>query len=134
MENNYLVFRLQPNDDLYVSIMQQCVVNHLIAGAVVAAVGCVKELTIRLADGQTIYRETNNFEVTALSGTISEDGLHLHIQVCDDKVRSFGGHLQPGTIVNTTMEIVIVNLASEYQLTREADERTGYDELVVNKK
>ena len=134
MENNYLVFRLQPNDDLYVSIMQQCVVNHLVAGAVVAAVGCIKELTMRLADGQTIYRETNNFEVTALSGTISEDGLHLHIQVCDDKVRSFGGHLQPGTIVNTTMEIVIVNLASEYQLTREADERTGYDELVVNKK
>jgi predicted DNA-binding protein with PD1-like motif len=134
MENKYLVFRLKPDSDLYESIVTLCSENKLHTGSIISAVGCVKELTIRIADGKTIYHESCNFEVTALSGTISEEGLHLHIQVCDSNLRCLGGHLQVGTIVNTTMEIVIVNLESEYRLTRSFDEATGYNELEVQKK
>jgi len=134
MKNKYLVFRLLPESDLYEEILRNCVENRLRAGSIVSAVGCVKKATFRKADGVSFYSEENEFEVTALSGTVSEDGLHLHIQLCDNQLRSIGGHLTKGTIVNTTMEIVIVNLEAEYQLIREFDESTGYKELVVIKK
>ncbi len=134
MKNNYLVFRLLPDSDLYEGIWQQCQKHQIKAGSIVSAVGCLKHLVIRTADGVTIYQEQNDFEVTSLSGTISQDGMHVHIQVCDNELRSFGGHLKEGTMVNTTMEIVILNLEKEYQLSREADATTGYDELEVQEK
>ena len=134
MKNNYLVFRLLPGEDLYEGIIKKAVEQHLKAGALISAVGCVKEICIRSADGHTVYREVNDFEVTALSGSISEDGVHIHIQLCDKDMRCLGGHLLTGTTVNTTMEIVILNLENEYRLSREFDDNTGYDELVVTKK
>ena len=134
MKNEYLVFRLKPGDDLYEGIVAECVNNRLHAGAVISAVGCVQKVSLRTADGQTIFHQTADYEVTALSGTISSDGLHLHIGLCDADLRCIGGHLQVGTIVNTTMEIVIVNLEKEYELSRSHDETTGYDELVVQRK
>lgn len=134
MKNNYLVFRLKPGSDLYEGILKACAEADLKAGAVISAVGCVSKVAFRKADGKTIHQETTDFEVTALSGTISEAGMHLHIQLCDQQLRSIGGHLCPGTIVNTTMEIVVVNLEREFQMTREADIATGYDELLVIKK
>jgi len=134
MKNRYLVFRLQPGADLYLGIIENCVKAQLKAGCIVSAVGCLKKVVFRKSDGNSIYKESNEFEVTSLSGTISEDGVHLHIQLCDNELRSIGGHLKAGCIVNTTMEIVIRNLESEYILTREYDQGTGYNELEVTKK
>lgn len=133
MKNKYLVFRLKPGDDLLQKIIENCVKKHLNSAAIISAVGCVKEARFRKADGKTVHQEIKDFEVTSLSGTISNDGPHIHIQLCDNKLRSIGGHLTTGTIVNTTMEIVLLNLENEYRLTREFDESTGYDELVVKK-
>ncbi len=132
INKEYEVIRLKPNSDIYLGILEFCNVNKIKAGAVVAAVGCVKEISIRQADGKTIYNESNDFEITALSGTISESGLHLHIQLCDNEFRNIGGHLMPGTIINTTLELVILIL-SDYVFTREFDEATGYKELNIKK-
>ena len=134
MRSNYLVLRLLPGDDLYVQLESNCQKVAMTSAAIISAVGCIRELKIRTADGQSIYHEKNYFEVTSLSGTISEDGAHIHIQVCDANLRSIGGHLLPGTFIHTTMELVIVNLKNEYRLTRSYDEVTGYDELEIKRK
>jgi len=134
MRNKYLVFRLHPDEDLLAGIIEKCVKKHLNAAAVISAVGCLKEVRFRTADGHSVFHEINDFEVTSLSGTISGDGPHLHIQLCDAKLRSIGGHLLKGCLVNTTMEIVVLNLENEYILSREFDDSTGYDELVVKEK
>ena len=134
MKNKYLVFRLKPGDDLLAGITENCVKKHLNSAAVISAVGCLREVRFRTADGRSVHEEINDFEVTGLSGTISADGPHLHIQLCDAKLRCIGGHLLAGNIVNTTMEIVILNLEREYELSREFDETTGYDELTVKEK
>jgi len=134
MRNKYLVFRLLPDKDLYNGIIENCVKNNIKAGCIVSAVGCVKTAVFRKADGESIHNEVCEFEVTSLSGTISEDGIHVHIQLCDNDLRSIGGHLKEGTLVNTTMEIVIRNLADQYVLKRGNDAITGYDELEVLKK
>jgi len=51
-----------------------------------------------------------NFEIAPLSGNISKmDGkmyLHIHINVCDEKQNSFGGHLNHA-YVSATCEVVI---------------------------
>ena len=134
MRNNTLVFRLRPGSDLLLGLIEQCVKRRINAGCIISAVGCVKVVCFRTADGRSVYNEVNDFEVTALSGTISADGPHIHIQLCDENLRSIGGHLLEGTIVNTTMEIVILDLQKEYELSRSYDEETGYDELEVSKK
>jgi predicted DNA-binding protein with PD1-like motif len=41
-----------------------------------------------------------------------------------------GGHLKPGTIVNTTAEVVILDF-EKLVFTRVLDKSTGYRELIV---
>jgi predicted DNA-binding protein with PD1-like motif len=61
---------------------------------------------------------------------LSRHGLHLHLMVADDKGRSTGGHLLPGCLVRTTMEIVVQSIG-QLEFLREHDDRTGYRELFV---
>jgi hypothetical protein len=65
-------------------------------------------------------------------GTVSENGCHLHASFGREDLSSFGGHLRPGCLVNTTAEIVLLELP-DYTFTREPDEQTGYDELVIHR-
>ena len=65
-------------------------------------------------------------------GTLSLDGCHIHISVSDESLQTYGGHLMPGCLVNTTAEIVILELGS-YTFKRVEDDETGYKELMINK-
>ncbi|MGI9280971.1 MAG: PCC domain-containing protein [Endozoicomonas sp.] len=67
-----------------------------------------------------------------MSGTVCPSGLHLHICVADKKGQVLGGHLKPGSIIDTTAEIV-VGILKDTCFTREVDGETGYLELVVKK-
>lgn len=127
---NYFVFRLKRGDDLKRSIMDFCKANDITSGAIASAVGCVSEVRIRKADGVNEYFEVRDYEIVSLSGTISEDGPHFHISLSDVNLKTIGGHLLDGTIVNTTCELVIMKF-NKYRLTRSFDEETGYDELEV---
>jgi len=69
----------------------------------------------------------------ALTGTLSQDGSHLHLAVADDQGRTVGGHLAEDCTVRTTAEVVV---AADDRLVfaREHDPATGYDELVVRER
>lgn len=127
---DYFVFRLKRGDDLKASIMQLAKDNDITSGAIVSAVGCVSEVRIRKADGVREYFEVKDYEIVSLSGTLSENGVHLHIALSDVNLKTIGGHLLDGTIVNTTCELVIMKF-NKYRLTRSFDEETGYNELEV---
>jgi hypothetical protein len=45
---------------------------------------------------------------------------------------TIGGHLVEGCLVNTTAEIVILEL-NNFEFSSKFDEKTGYDELLINK-
>ena len=70
------------------------------------------------------------FEIVSITGTLSEDGVHIHISVSDELGNTIGGHLKDGCIVNTTAEIVL-NIFDNINFRREYDEKTGYGELVI---
>ena len=69
-------------------------------------------------------------EIVSLMGTVSEHGCHLHASFSREDLSAFGGHLLPGCIVNTTAEIVLLEL-EDFAFDRRPDPETGYDELTV---
>jgi hypothetical protein len=54
----------------------------------------LKGARIRLADGKTVSGFQGEFEVVSMTGTLSQDGLHIHLSLADEKGRVLGGHLQ----------------------------------------
>lgn len=127
----YHCFRLTRGMDLKKEI-EKYVTSNKVSGIILCTVGCLSKLTIRLADGKSILEKEGMFEIVSITGTLSEDGVHIHISVSDEKGNTIGGHLKDGCIVNTTAEVVL-NIFNKIKFKREYDEKTGYNELVINK-
>lgn len=126
------VFRLTKGMDLKKEIVKYCEENNIKAGIIGACVGCVYEANFRLAGGETYFSKKEDYEIVSMTGTISADGVHIHISLSDINGNTVGGHLTEGCLVNTTAEICIIEI-DNYKLTRTFDESTGYKELNVEK-
>ena len=125
--------RLHPGDDLR-RVLKEYVDKHQLSSAwIQTGMGSLSVLSIRFAGQDKITQLTKDWEICSLSGTLSSSGLHIHIVVADEEGNCMGGHLGDGALVRTTAEIV---LGSSEQLffRREMDEKTGYPELVVQRK
>ncbi len=70
-------------------------------------------------------------EIVSATGTISRERLHLHISLSREDLSTIGGHLLEGCIVNTTAEIVLLELES-CSFSSLFDPETGYDELIIH--
>lgn len=129
----YHAIRLTENQDLKKEIIKYAEEHNIVAGAVLSGVGCVKKINVRTAKALKCIEKEENYEIVSLMGTISKDDVHLHISLSDEEGATIGGHLKDGNIVNTTCELVILELPN-YEFSREFDENTGYDELVIRGK
>ncbi len=129
----YHAIRLTENQDLKQEIIKYSKEHNIAAGAVLSGVVCAKKIHIRLAKAINYIEEEKDYEIVSLMGTISKDDVHLHISLSDENGVTIGGHLKDGTIINSTCEIVILELPN-YEFTREFDEHTGYNELVIRGK
>ena len=125
----YKCMRLTREMDLKKEIEKYAIDNN-ISGVILCSVGCLNNLVIRLADGESILKREGNFEIVSVTGTLSPDGVHIHISVSDNAGNTIGGHLKDGCIVNTTAEVCLL-IFDNIKFSREYDEATGYDELVV---
>lgn len=126
------VFRLTKGMDLKKEIVKYCEENNIKAGIIGACVGCCYEINFRLAGGNDFYHKIGDHEIVSMTGTISEDGVHIHVSFSDNKGVTVGGHLSDGCFVESTAEIAIIEI-DNYKLTREFDESTGYKELTIKK-
>jgi uncharacterized protein len=127
------VLRLKPGEDLKYSIQQYIHEHNIEAGWVVTSVGSLTEYKIRFANLKESSCKTGYFEIIALSGTLSKEGVHLHISVSDSEGVMTGGHLLEGCKVYTTAEIIIAESLT-YIFSRTEDSMTGYKELQVKDK
>lgn len=123
------VFRLQKGDDLKLSIEKYVKEHYIKAGVIVSAVGCLYKSVIRNAGGKDLITVEKDVEIVSITGTLSLDGCHIHISVSDEDLRTYGGHLKDGCLVNTTAEIVLLEFEN-FVFKREMDNKTGYKELV----
>lgn len=128
---NTIVTRLRPGQDLKDELINLCFEHAIEAGFVLTCVGSLTRATLRLAGAEhpTVF-DAGPFEIVALSGTLSRNGVHLHVAIADKDGMVRGGHLLPGCSVYTTAEIVVGKL-SEVTFVRRHDPETGYDELAT---
>lgn len=127
-------FRLTYGTDLRKGIEEYCESRSIKAAAIVTCVGCVYKARMRLADGKTVRESDGHYEIVSLTGTVSDNGAHMHVSLADEDGNVIGGHLAYGSLVNTTAEVILAALDDEYVFTREYDEQTGYDELTVTER
>jgi predicted DNA-binding protein with PD1-like motif len=128
-----LAVRLQPGDDLYLELAAFARSPRRPALALVTCVGSLTHAKVRFAnapDGKTLQ---GPFEIVSLVGTLAHDGPHLHICLSDRRGACTGGHLQPGSIVYTTAEVVLVE-ATDLHFDRSMVDETGYAELAVRRR
>ncbi len=124
--------RLTPGADLRDALARFAKSRRLRAAATVSGIGSLTTAAIRFAGNEAVTVVPGPLEITSLAGTLSRDGLHVHICVADGDGRCLGGHLAAGSIVRTTAEVVIAELHGQV-FRRAIDPSTGYRELVVRR-
>ena len=124
------VFRLRRGSDLLKALQEYARTRRIAAGTVVSGVGCVTRARVRDASGVTVRELNEPLEIVSLMGTLSTARTHLHIALAQEDLTVLGGHLMEGCIVNTTAEVVLLELDG-VRFGAERDGETGYDELAI---
>ncbi|HAX79354.1 MAG TPA: DNA-binding protein [Cyanobacteria bacterium UBA11372] len=125
--------RLKPEQDLKKSLKNFVLTNNIEAGFILTAVGSLQQATIRFANQNESHVLLGKFEIVSLVGTLSVNGIHLHISIADSEGITRGGHLVDGCLIYTTAEIVIGE-SEDLIFSREVDKQTGYLELAIYQK
>ena len=129
-----ITFRLKPGQLLKEEIEKIAREKNIKAGVLLSAVGCLHNAVLRMAgakpDKQVINTYEGPFEIVSITGTISEQGCHIHISVSDKDGKVIGGHLKDGCEVEVTAEIVI-GIFEDTKYSRVMDQETGFKELTV---
>lgn len=127
---NVIVLRLKPGEDLKESLQVVATERAIAAGLILTGIGSLERAALRLAGNSSSTAFDRRFEIVSLSGTLSPDGLHVHIAIADETGQMLGGHLVPGCRIATTAEIAI-GVCSELAFSRPVDDMTGFRELAV---
>ena len=123
-------FRLRPRQDLKKELLFFCQQHRLHAATVLSSVGSLSKASLRLANGKDTKEFTGPFEILSLNGTLSLEGVHLHIAIGDSEGRVIGGHLMDGCEIYTTAEIILLE-NKDLIFERQQDGHTGYKELLI---
>jgi uncharacterized protein len=122
--------RLKPDQDLKIQILNLCTEKNISAGVVLSSVGSLKISNLRFSDQKVGTFLNGPFEILSLNGTVSKNGLHLHISISDHKGQTLGGHLLDGCLIHTTCELVIGEIENT-TFSRDLDPVTHYMELKI---
>jgi len=133
IQDKVYVFRLRPSDDLLNEIQAFIAEKNILAGWIITCAGSLTVYNIRFANRSNGNKGEGYFEIVSLTGTVSVNGNHLHLCICDSNGKAIGGHLLEGCKIYTTAEIVI-GTSSALEFTRENDGTTGWKELQIKEK
>jgi predicted DNA-binding protein with PD1-like motif len=102
--------RLRPGDDLRPVLEVWLGRQKEAAGCVLSGIGSLSVVQVRLAGCKECTNLRGDLEILTLAGTLSRDGVHLHVTVADSTGAVTGGHLCAGSVVRTTAELLIALL------------------------
>ena len=126
--------RLTKGTDLKTAIEAFVRDQAISAATIISGVGSLAQVTMRMAgarpDAQDIRTLDGPFEIVSLIGNIGPERSHIHISVSDADGVVQGGHLKEGTIVETTVELVLA-IDERLYFGKAIDEHTGFEELEV---
>ncbi|KAJ9594326.1 hypothetical protein L9F63_014243 [Diploptera punctata] len=138
--------KLHPGMEIKSALIEFVKANNISSAFIITCCGSVRKCQIRYAtcDGVEKGKDFNavkvkiseilcrNFEITSLVGTLCKDGAHLHVTLGDNEGNTISGHVIGSLFVQTTAEIVL-GTACGINFSRQYDESTGFNELVVSK-
>ena len=112
----YVAVSLESGDELLESIEAACEKHDVDTGAVVSAIGTLRNLNVHYltTDDLTADRSERNetleldgcWEVSGIEGLIADGEPHLHV-TADNGERTVAAHLEPGCEVNALAEVLI---------------------------
>lgn len=131
---NMRAVRLQEGQLLKESIEDFIKAENITAATIISAVGSLSHVRARMAgatpDKQDIRDYNGSFEIVSLIGNLGLGRTHLHVAFSDDEGRVIGGHLKEGSVVHTTVELVLA-VDKSLEFGEAVDNTTGFGELEV---
>lgn len=125
-----IAVRFTQGDDLKLALQQLVTQRQIEAGCIASCVGSLSCIHIRLAGANETLQLNEPLEIVSVMGTLTPNHQHVHLSVSRADGSVIGGHLMPGSLIDTTAELII-HAYSNLNFSREPDAATGYTELVV---
>jgi predicted DNA-binding protein with PD1-like motif len=125
--------RLKPGADLKKEIESYVKAQNIRAGWIATCAGSLTHYNIRFANQPNGSAGEGHFEIVSLTGTVSTNGMHIHMSISDSTGKTIGGHLLDSNFVYTTAELVLQE-DDAYIFSREKDGTTPWEELQIRKK
>ena len=101
-----LPLKLAPGSDLRLSL-EELAQREGISGFVLGVVGNLTKVSFQCPGQAEPTVLEGDLEVITLNGTFSPEGVHLHLSLSDGACQVWGGHLEPGTIVQKGVDLLI---------------------------
>ena len=101
-----LPLKLSPGNDLRLSL-EELAQRDGISGFVLGVVGNLTKASFQCPGQADPTVLEGDLEVITLNGTFSPEGVHLHLSLSDGACQVWGGHLEPGTIVQKGVDLLI---------------------------
>ena len=101
-----LPLKLTPGSDLRLSLEELARTQHL-SGFVLGVVGNLSRAAFQCPGQPQPTVLEGDLEVITLNGTLSPEGVHLHLSLSDGACQVWGGHLEPGTLVQKGVELLV---------------------------
>lgn len=127
---DHIVVRLDTGDMVLESIREACAEHDVETGAVVSAIGTLRNLNVHYLhtddleqeqeDRNTVLELDGCWEVSGIQGLVADGEPHLHVTAFDGD-RTIAGHLEAGNEVNALAEILLQRLDGP-ALTRRPNE------------
>jgi predicted DNA-binding protein with PD1-like motif/glutaredoxin len=101
-----LPLHLEPGSDLR-QALEQLAVEENASGFVLGVVGNLAQAAFQCPGriAPTVLR--GELEIITLQGTLSPQGVHLHLSLSDGDCRVWGGHLEPGSRVLKGADLLV---------------------------
>ena len=101
-----LPLKLAPGSDLRPSL-EELAQRDGISGFVLGVVGNLTKASFQCPGQAEPTVLEGDLEVITLNGTFSPEDVHLHLSLSDGACQVWGGHLEPGTIVQKGVDLLI---------------------------
>lgn len=101
-----LPMHLGSGSDLLRSL-EALVQEHQVSGFVLSVVGNLSQAAFQCPGkaGPSVLR--GELEIITLQGTVSPEGVHLHLSLADGDCQVWGGHLEPGSLVLRGADLLV---------------------------
>ena len=101
-----LPLKLAPGSDLRLSL-EDLARREGIQGFVLSIVGNLTRAAFQCPGQSEPTVLEGDLEVITLNGTLNPDSVHLHLSLSDGACQVWGGHLEPGTIVQKGADVLV---------------------------